>query len=80
MGQPAAGNAAASAAESIGGGGQTRGSEISQYPEEQKATAIPSVATSEAGGAQTGCPGERVCVGHPGLGACAGPRYTAVEE
>ncbi len=31
----------------------TRGSEISQYPEEKKSTEIPSVATSERGRAQT---------------------------
>ena len=32
----------------------TRGSETSQYPEEQKSTEIPVVAASEPGGAQTG--------------------------
>src|ERR1700757_4647362 len=32
---------------------QTRGSETSQYPEEEKATAIPLVAASERGPAQT---------------------------
>ena len=31
----------------------TRGSETSQYPEEEKATAIPQVVASERGSAQT---------------------------
>src|SRR5438128_8674629 len=34
-------------------GKQTRGTETSQYPEEEKATAIPLVAASERGPAQT---------------------------
>ena len=33
--------------------GQTRGSETSQYPQEEKSTEIPSVAASERGTAQT---------------------------
>ena len=41
-------------AESIGGCEPTQGSEPSQYLEEKKATAIPSVAASERGTAQTG--------------------------
>ena len=40
-------------AESIGGCEQTQGSEPSQYLEEEKATAIPLVAASESGTAQT---------------------------
>jgi hypothetical protein len=32
---------------------RTRGSETSQYPEEEKSKEIPSVAASERGGAQT---------------------------
>ena len=40
-------------AESIGLEEPTRGSEPSQYPEEEKASAIPSVAASESGSAQT---------------------------
>ena len=40
-------------AESIGGYEQTQGSEPSQYLEEEKASAIPSVAASESGTAQT---------------------------
>ena len=38
----------------IGREGQTGGSEPSQYPQEEKATAIPGVAASETGTAQTG--------------------------
>jgi hypothetical protein len=41
-------------AEYIGGYELTQGSEPSQYLEEEKATAIPSVAASESGTAQTG--------------------------
>jgi hypothetical protein len=33
---------------------RTRGSETSQYPQEEKSTEIPSVAASERGTAQTG--------------------------
>ena len=40
-------------AEYIGGCEPTQGSEPSQYLEEEKATAIPSVAASESGTAQT---------------------------
>ena len=32
---------------------RTRGTETSQYPEEEKSTEMPSVAASERGGAQT---------------------------
>ncbi len=39
--------------EYIGLGKRTRGSETSQYPEEQKSTEIPLVAASERGLAQT---------------------------
>ena len=38
----------------IGAGGDTGGSETSQYPEERKSNEIPPVAASERGGAQTG--------------------------
>ncbi len=41
-------------AESIGGYERTQGSEPSQYLEEEKAIAIPLVAASESGTAQTG--------------------------
>ncbi len=40
-------------AESIGGYERTQGSEPSQYLEEEEANAIPSVAASESGTAQT---------------------------
>jgi hypothetical protein len=53
MGQPGGGHTSSSPAEFIGGWKQTRGSEPSQYPEEKKAIAIPSVAASERGTAQT---------------------------
>ena len=42
-------------AEYIGIWEQTRGSETSQYPKEQKSKEIPSVAASERGLAQTVC-------------------------
>ena len=44
---------AKSAARRIGGG-PTRGTETSHYPEEKKIRMIPPVAASERGGAQTG--------------------------
>ena len=53
MGKPGRGNALPSPAEHIGGRRRTGGSEPSQYPQEEKATAIPSVAASERGRAQT---------------------------
>ena len=53
MGKPNAGHTALSCAEYIGVGGNTRGSETSQYPEEYKSTEIPSVVASERGLAQT---------------------------
>ena len=34
--------------------GQTRGTETSKYPQEEKTIVIPQVAASERGGAQTG--------------------------
>src|SRR5437763_13654868 len=45
---------------------QTRGTETSKYPEEEKATAIPLVAASERGPAQTG----RACTA-----GVVGPRH-----
>ena len=53
MGQPLPSQVGRSPAEFIGGEKRTRGSEPSQYPEEKKANAIPSVAASERGPAQT---------------------------
>jgi hypothetical protein len=48
-------------AESIGGCERTRGSEPSQYPEENKSTEIPKVAASEIGTAQTAVLAWRGC-------------------
>ena len=42
------------AAEHIGGGGATRGTETSKYPEEEKSNEIPRVVASERGRGQTG--------------------------
>ena len=53
MGQPARIHLRAPQAEHIGLKEGTRGTETSQYPEEKKANAIPSVAASEIGTAQT---------------------------
>src|SRR5215468_6804611 len=44
---------------------RTRGSETSQYPQEQKSTEIPSVAASERGTAQTDCSDTVRVVGLP---------------
>ena len=55
MGQPGAGHAASSTGEYIACAKQTRGTEPSKYPLEEKATAIPLVAASERGTAQTAC-------------------------
>ena len=49
MGEPGGGHAPSSRDEHIVSEKPTRGSEPSQYPEEEKATAIPSVAASERG-------------------------------
>ena len=53
MGKPPLANPEGPTAEFIGGWGTTRGSEPSQYPQEQKTTVIPPVAASERGTAQT---------------------------
>ena len=53
MGKPGRGHALSSRSEFIAPWKSTRGSEPSQYPQEEKATAIPSVAASERGTAQT---------------------------
>jgi hypothetical protein len=53
MGQPGRGNARSSCAESIGAARRTRGSETSQYPQEEKSIEIPLVVASERGTAQT---------------------------
>ncbi len=53
MGKPAVRNGTASNTEYIGIGRHTRGTETSQYPEEEKANAISQVAASETETAQT---------------------------
>jgi hypothetical protein len=53
MGKPGRGHARSSRAEFIGARKRTRGTETSQYPEEQKSTETPPVAASERGIAQT---------------------------
>ena len=53
MGKPSIFNRIESLPEYIGYGRQTRGTETSKYPEEEKAIAIPLVAASETGTAQT---------------------------
>jgi hypothetical protein len=53
MGKPPLANPEGSIAEYIGGEKITRGSEPSQYPQEQKTIVIPLVAASERGTAQT---------------------------
>ena len=49
MGQPVRSNVLTPAAESIGYGSETQGSETSQYLQEKKSTEIPSVVASEHG-------------------------------
>jgi hypothetical protein len=53
MGKPPSANPEGSTAEYIGGEKATRGSEPSQYPQEEKTRVIPLVAASERGTAQT---------------------------
>src|SRR5256885_12194891 len=62
MGQPGRSQGRSSLAR----GKQTRGTEASKYPEEEKATAIPLVAASERGPAQT----RRACTS-----GVVGPRH-----
>ena len=53
MGKPTVRNGTVSFTEYIGKGRQTRGTETSKYPEEEKANAISQVAASETESAQT---------------------------
>ena len=53
MGKPTTGHAVVLRPEFIGPVEATRGSEPSQYPQEEKTTVIPLVAASERGTAQT---------------------------
>ena len=54
MGQPGWSNVQSFLRESITQVKETRGTETSKYPEEEKETSIPKVAASEMGRAQTG--------------------------
>jgi hypothetical protein len=54
MGKPGRGHALSSPGEHIAWVKLTRGSEPSQYPQEEKTIVIPLVAASEYGTAQTG--------------------------
>ena len=67
MGKPGGGNTPSLPAESIGRVERTGGTETSQYPEEEKATAIPQVAASERGSAQTAGMFKPACVVPAGL-------------
>jgi hypothetical protein len=49
MGKPVPSNVGTLRSEYIGPRSETRGSETSQYPEEEKTTVIPSVVASESG-------------------------------
>ena len=53
MGKPGSRHGLSLAAEHIGGVEGTRGSETSQYPQEEKTTVIPGVVASETGRGQT---------------------------
>ena len=53
MGQPVPFNSGSSCSEYIAAWSDTQGSETSQYLEEKKANAIPLVAASETGSAQS---------------------------
>ena len=59
---------------------RTRGSEPSQYPEEEKANAIPPVAASEKGTAQTWSMLKLIRVVGRGLWGNIGRRYDAAGE
>ena len=63
MGKPGSRHGLSPAAEHIGSVEGTRGSETSQYPQEEKSIEIPSVAASERGRAQTSSSDIRGVVG-----------------
>ena len=71
MGKPLEGYASKSSAEFIGSVKATRGSEPSQYPQEEKTTVIPLVAASERGLAQT------LVLARGGCRACQAARPTS---
>jgi hypothetical protein len=66
MGKPGGRHGPSPAAERIGGVEGTRGSETSQYPQEEKTTVIPGVVASETG------PGQTAAVDNPAGVAAAG--------
>ena len=66
MGKPGSRHGLSPASECIGCVEGTRGSETSQYPQEEKTTVIPGVVASETGSGQT------VGVKDPAGVACAG--------
>ena len=70
MGQPGGGHAPSLPAEFIGRRAPTGGTETSQYPEEEKAKAIPLVAASERGTAQTVDMSSPCALCRRGRGAC----------
>ena len=61
MGQPRRAEPGDPRANGLARGGETGGSETSQYPEERKSNEIPPVAASERGGAQTWGPVPKGC-------------------
>src|ERR1044071_1545923 len=67
MGKPGRGHALPSRSECIAPTKRTGGSEPSQYPQEEKAKAIPSVAASERGRAPTIEAGKPVSVASMGV-------------
>ena len=80
MGKPGGSHVPSPPPEFIGREEQTGGSEPSQYPQEEKATAIPEVAASETGTAQTGRVYKRASIARPVLWDRFGPPRTGVEE
>jgi hypothetical protein len=64
MGKPPLANPGGSIAEYIGDEKATRGSEPSQYPQEEKTIVIPLVAASERGTAQTSVHARWGCRAH----------------
>ena len=73
MGKPGWGHAQSSRGEHIAPWKRTRGSEPSQYPQEEKTTVIPSVAASERGRAQTGGVSSPQALLHRCRGTLLGP-------
>ena len=70
MGKPDGGHAPSLPAEFIGWAAPTGGTETSQYPEEEKAKAIPLVAASERGTVQTADMSSPCALCRWGRGAC----------